>query len=84
MPFRKDLISVIKRCGGIPEPSMDSYVKTIEERNSFRQKVREQELLLARSHEENVKAQEENAQLRSIINNKDQGSEAKMQAKIDS
>ena len=35
MPFRKDLISVIKRCGGIPEPYMDSYVKTIEERNSF-------------------------------------------------
>ena len=35
MPFWKDLISVMKKCGGIPEPSMDSYVKTIEERNSL-------------------------------------------------
>ena len=35
MPFRKDLISVMKSCGSIPEPAMDSYVKTIEERNSF-------------------------------------------------
>ena len=35
MLFRKDLISVMKRCGGIPEASMDSYVETIEERNKF-------------------------------------------------
>ena len=35
MPFRKDLISVMKRCEGIPESSMDSYVETIEERNRF-------------------------------------------------
>ena len=35
MPFRKDLISVMKRCGCIPESSMDSYVKSIEERNKF-------------------------------------------------
>ena len=33
MVFRKDLIAVMKECGGIPEPSMDSYVKTIVERN---------------------------------------------------
>ena len=59
MPFRKDLISVMKRCGGIPEPSMDSYVKTIE-------KVREQELMLAKSHDENAKAQEEIARLKSL------------------
>ena len=35
MHFHKDLISVMKRCGGIPESSMDSYVETIEERNRF-------------------------------------------------
>ena len=67
MPFWKDLISVMKRCGGIPEPLMDSYVKTIEERNSFQEKVREQELMLAKSHDENTKAQEENAKAQEEI-----------------
>ena len=33
MSFMKDLISVMKRCGGIPDSSMDSYVSTIEECN---------------------------------------------------
>ena len=35
MTFWQDLISVMKRCGGIPESSMDSYVKSIEERNKL-------------------------------------------------
>ena len=35
MVFRKDLISVMEKIGGIPESSMDSYVKTIEERNKL-------------------------------------------------
>ena len=49
----------MKRCGGILESSMDSYVKTIEERNSL-------ELMLAESHDENAIAQEEIARLKSV------------------
>ena len=52
MPFKKDLISVMKRCGGIPESSMDSYVSTIEERNSLKKKAKEQDELLAKANEE--------------------------------
>ena len=52
MPFRKDLISVMKSCGGIPESSMDSYVKTIKERNEFEKKAREKDLMLAKAQEE--------------------------------
>ena len=66
MAFKKDLISAMKRCGGIPESSMDSYVETIEQRNKFEsiareqtersdkfeKKTREQDLLLAKAQEE--------------------------------
>ena len=53
MVFREDLISVMKDCGGIPEPSMDSYVKTIVERNQLGSE-------LVQSKEEIAQAQEEN------------------------
>ena len=44
MVLRKDLISVMKRCGGIPEANMEAYVNLIEERNRL-----ERELTLVRS-----------------------------------
>ena len=48
----------MKRCGGIPEESMDSYVEQIEERNKF--------------EEEKIQALEENVYLRSVTNAKDE------------
>ena len=67
MPFRKDLISVMKSCGGIPESSMESYVNTIKERDRFELKAREQDLMLTKALEEKSKAQEENAKAQEKI-----------------
>ena len=47
MPFRNDLISIMKRCGCVPESSMESYVNTIEHRNRLEQRAKDQDLLLA-------------------------------------
>ena len=62
----------MKRCGGIPESSMNSYVKTIE-------KAREQDLMLAKSHEENAQAREEIAHLRSVTTSRESEIEAQAQ-----
>ena len=68
----------MKSCGGIPESSMDSYVKSIEKGNRLEKQARDQDLMLAKaketiahqdlmltkSHGENVRAQAEIAELK--------------------
>ena len=54
----------MKRCGGIPESSMDSYVETIEERNRFELKAGEQDLIIEKAYEEIAQVREENVQAR--------------------